>query len=148
MSAETMERSEHELRFQPLFDAGRALVFPCDAAGKVDMDRLGERALGNYLYARAMVGCEFHAPAVRRRTPRQQSEQLQQAQARLPGVADFDAGPVQRRSALESRSASGEAAHPARPSLRSLFEPESARSGWAAPQAWPSISESATVSGA
>ena len=47
-----------ELRFTSLFNAGRALAFPCDAAGRVDLDALSERARSNYFYARA-VGREF-----------------------------------------------------------------------------------------
>jgi hypothetical protein len=54
----------HEIRFRSLFQAGRALSFPCDAQGHVDLDALSQRALGNYLYARAMVGREFATPAV------------------------------------------------------------------------------------
>lgn len=57
--------SAFELRFQSLFNEGRALVFPCDAAGHVDLDALGERARNNYCYARAMVGRDFARPAVR-----------------------------------------------------------------------------------
>ena len=52
------------LRFQSLFHEGRALAFPCDAQGHVDMDALSDRARGNYLYARAVVGREFATPAV------------------------------------------------------------------------------------
>jgi hypothetical protein len=33
-----------ELRFQSLFHEGRALAFPCDAAGAVDMDTLSSKA--------------------------------------------------------------------------------------------------------
>lgn len=54
-----------ELRFQSLFHDGRALAFPCDAKGQVDMDALTERARHNYLYARTVVGREFATPAVR-----------------------------------------------------------------------------------
>ena len=54
-----------ELRFQSLFDEDRALAFPCDAAGRVNLDALSERARVNYLYARAVVGREFAMPAVR-----------------------------------------------------------------------------------
>jgi hypothetical protein len=57
----------YELRFQSLFDEGRALSFPCDAQGRVDLDALSERARGNYLYARAVVGREFATPAVQAR---------------------------------------------------------------------------------
>jgi hypothetical protein len=52
------------LRFGSLFDEGRALTFPCDAHGKVQLDALSERARANYLYARAVVGREFATPAV------------------------------------------------------------------------------------
>lgn len=56
--------SRYELRFQSLFNEGRALSFPCDAQGHVDMDALSERARDNYLYARTVVGREFATPAV------------------------------------------------------------------------------------
>lgn len=53
-----------ELRFQSLFDAGRALAFPCDAAGRVDLDALSERARSNYFYARSFIGRDFATPSV------------------------------------------------------------------------------------
>ena len=52
------------LRFASLFQPGRALSFPCDAAGQVDMDTLCDRVRDNYLYARAVVGREFATPEV------------------------------------------------------------------------------------
>lgn len=52
------------LRFQSLFDEGRAYAFPCDAKGQVDLDALSERARNNYLYARAVIGLEVAMPAV------------------------------------------------------------------------------------
>lgn len=55
----------YEIRFQSLFNEGRALTFPCDAEGHVPMDSLSERARNNYLYARAVVGREYATPAVR-----------------------------------------------------------------------------------
>lgn len=55
---------QYELRFQSLFDEGRAFAFPCDARGHVDMDALSERARHNYLYARAVIGREVAMPAV------------------------------------------------------------------------------------
>ncbi len=58
------ERSDFQLRFQSLFNAGRGYAFPCDAAGHVDMDALGERARNSYLYARTVVGREFSLPTV------------------------------------------------------------------------------------
>jgi len=56
--------ASYQLRFRSLFHPGRAYVFPCDAAGHVDMDALSERARANYLYARAVIGREFTAPDV------------------------------------------------------------------------------------
>jgi hypothetical protein len=53
-----------ELRFTSLFQQGRALAFPCDAEGHVDLDGLSEHARENYLFARAVVGREFTVPAV------------------------------------------------------------------------------------
>lgn len=55
----------YELHFQSLFDPGKGYAFPCDERGRVDMNDLSERSLINYLYSRAVVGLEFHAPAVR-----------------------------------------------------------------------------------
>lgn len=60
-----VSQAAFELRFESLFVEGRALSFPCNEAGQVDMDALSERARCNYLYARAVVGREFRAPAVR-----------------------------------------------------------------------------------
>jgi hypothetical protein len=58
------DNSLYEVRFQSLFQDGRALAFPCNEAGQVDMDALSPTALGNYLFARAMVGREYAVPAV------------------------------------------------------------------------------------
>jgi len=55
-----------ELRFDSLFPTGRSLAFPCDAGGRVDLDRLSERARSNYVYARIATGREFAWPAVHR----------------------------------------------------------------------------------
>lgn len=52
------------LRFQSLFNPGRALTFPCDERGSVELDTLSDRARQNYFYARTVVGREFAAPAV------------------------------------------------------------------------------------
>ena len=57
-------RCDFLLRFEPLFGTGSALSFPCDSAGTVDLDRLGERARCNYFYARTVIGREFAMPAV------------------------------------------------------------------------------------
>ncbi len=54
-----------ELRFDPLVTTGlAALAFPCDAKGQVDMNALSNRALCDYLFARALIGREFGRPAV------------------------------------------------------------------------------------
>lgn len=53
-----------EVRFDSLYLPGHALAFPCDAAGRVDLDTLSERARTNYLFARAMVGRENSLPHV------------------------------------------------------------------------------------
>lgn len=53
-----------EVRFADLYRPGRALSFPCDRAGHVDMDALSERARENYLFARAMVGRENALPCI------------------------------------------------------------------------------------
>ena len=57
-------RQQYALRFQSLFNQGRAMEFPCDEQGHVDLDALSERARENYLYARAVIGFEFGQPAV------------------------------------------------------------------------------------
>lgn len=57
--------SRYELRFQSLFDEGRAFAFPCDEAGQVDIDALSEKARLNYFYARTVVGREVAMPTLR-----------------------------------------------------------------------------------
>ena len=57
---------DYELRFESLFHAGRALAFPCDAHGGVRLDSLSEKALQNYLFARAVVGRDYASPTIRR----------------------------------------------------------------------------------
>lgn len=58
------QTAHYELRFQSLFKPGRALAFPCDGRGQVEMDALSDRARLNYLYAMTLVGREFSVPAV------------------------------------------------------------------------------------
>ncbi len=60
------------LRFDSLFVEGRGLMFPCDAAGQVDLARLSVRARDNYLRAQRVVGREYATPWVLReiRQPR------------------------------------------------------------------------------
>jgi hypothetical protein len=61
----------YELLFRSLFVEGKALAFPCDAAGHVNIDSLSDAARDNYLYARAVVGREYFFPAL------QSSDRLQ-----------------------------------------------------------------------
>jgi len=56
--------ARYEIRFQSLFKEGRALSFPCDHEGRVDLDNANERLRSNYLFARAMLGREFAMPVV------------------------------------------------------------------------------------
>lgn len=65
MSTETIHRAGFELRNQSLLNPGRALAFHATRRARVDMDALGKTAFNNFLYARAFVGREFHAPCVR-----------------------------------------------------------------------------------
>ena len=57
-------KPEHLLLFQSLIDAQTSCAFPCDSRGHVDMDALSDAAREEYLYARAVMGREFAAPAV------------------------------------------------------------------------------------
>lgn len=56
--------AQFELRFQSLFIEGRAMSFPCDARGCVDLDSLSTRLRLNYLYAHTLIGREFSMPMV------------------------------------------------------------------------------------
>jgi hypothetical protein len=58
------DEAAFELRFQSLYHPGRALAFPCDCAGHVDLDQFSERTRNNYLFARAMLGREYAWPRV------------------------------------------------------------------------------------
>lgn len=64
-SATSIQGSDgYELRFRSLFDEGRGFSFPCDSAGRVNIDALSDRARSNYFFARTVVGREFSMPAV------------------------------------------------------------------------------------
>jgi hypothetical protein len=69
MTAASGHMTGYEIRFQSLFSDGRAFCFPCDAQGHVVLDDLSERARGNYMYARALVGREFATPSVEPSAP-------------------------------------------------------------------------------
>jgi len=66
MEIPTTTQRRYVLRFQSLFNQGRAMVFPCDEQGRVDLDALSEQARENYFYARAVIGFEYTEPAVAR----------------------------------------------------------------------------------
>jgi hypothetical protein len=40
----------------------KSLAFPCDAAGRVNLDTLDERSRNEYLFARAMTGRDYAFP--------------------------------------------------------------------------------------
>jgi len=56
------QQTGFELRFQSLFAAGRALSFPCDAAGRVNLDALSERARRNYFSLAAWWAATTQCP--------------------------------------------------------------------------------------
>jgi hypothetical protein len=57
-----------ELRFLPLRDGGRSIAVPCDAEGRVNIDRLDARQRLDYYFARSVIGRDFARPAVGLRT--------------------------------------------------------------------------------
>ena len=57
ISNQNQDHATYDLCFQSLFDAGRAYVFPCDAAGHVDIDALSFKARQNYFYAWSVANC-------------------------------------------------------------------------------------------
>jgi hypothetical protein len=61
----TQANTGFEIRFQSLFREGRALSFPCDREGHVDLDAFSERARNNYFFARATIGFEYAMPVVK-----------------------------------------------------------------------------------
>lgn len=64
MNVACTERPSFEMRFPSLIDGAQALVFPCDAQGRVDMDALGERRMCDYLFARVAIGHDYDWPRV------------------------------------------------------------------------------------
>jgi hypothetical protein len=59
----------YELRYPCFCDPDRALSFPCNAQGCVELDALSALALDDYLYARVVVGREYGNPDVVPRRP-------------------------------------------------------------------------------
>lgn len=64
--SESMQGSaaRYEVRFASLFNPGRALSFPCDAQGRVDVEALPAPARDNYRVACAKIGREYSLPQV------------------------------------------------------------------------------------
>lgn len=62
--ASTSRQAAFQLRFASLFHQGRGYAFPCDSAGRVNLNALSERSRNNYFYARAVVGRDLATPAV------------------------------------------------------------------------------------
>lgn len=54
----------YALCFQSRCPPGRMLRFPCDASGRVELDRLSAPDLRDYLYARVVMGRELAMPRV------------------------------------------------------------------------------------
>lgn len=65
-SSSTANDSEFELCFQSVRGSGCVYAFPCDAAGRVDLDGLSERQRDCYFYARAVTGIELLPPLKQR----------------------------------------------------------------------------------
>ena len=63
------ERYAYELRFNYLDHAGRAVVFPCDQQGVVDVNALSPQMSESYQRARQRVGRDLAHPAVRLHGP-------------------------------------------------------------------------------
>ena len=63
-TTQVRQAAGYVLRFESLFDGGRAMAFECDAGGHVNIDALTERARLNYLYARTVIGRDFAIPRV------------------------------------------------------------------------------------
>jgi hypothetical protein len=64
MNPSTHPDCTHRLSFGPLGPTARPLVFDCDVAGRVDLDRLDRRERADYLYARALIGRDYRWPRV------------------------------------------------------------------------------------
>jgi len=53
-----------ELRFRSLSESMQSVAFPCDAAGRVNLDALGEHERNVYLFARALMGYQYASPVI------------------------------------------------------------------------------------
>jgi hypothetical protein len=52
-------KSHVEVRFLPRLAGQRRLVFPCNTAGHVEIDKLSEHERIDYLFARALRGRDY-----------------------------------------------------------------------------------------
>jgi hypothetical protein len=59
-----VRETPYELRFNKRIDNECVYKFVCDVKGHVDMNALTDRALNNYLFARAVSGNQLLAPVV------------------------------------------------------------------------------------
>ena len=64
MSPASTQWRSHRLHFASLIQPGRALSFPCNRRGEVQLDGLSERDRNNYFFARTTVGRDYGAPIV------------------------------------------------------------------------------------
>ena len=53
-----------EVHYPSLANAVRGFVFPCNANGEVDLNRLSRQARSNYFLVRALVGRDYGWPFV------------------------------------------------------------------------------------
>lgn len=53
-----------EQRFAHRRNDRKSLAFPCDSAGRVDLDALDERRRNDYLFARALMGRDYAYPVM------------------------------------------------------------------------------------
>lgn len=56
----------YQLQFRPLRGSAPGYVFPCDAAGTVDLDTLNDRTRNDYFFARGLIGRQVDSPRVLR----------------------------------------------------------------------------------
>jgi uncharacterized membrane protein YebE (DUF533 family) len=64
ITAHRQQPHQFEVRFASLFRVGRAVAFPCDPNGIVDLGRMSEQARNSYVAACAMVGKEYATPQI------------------------------------------------------------------------------------
>ena len=63
-SLSDLQSRQFQIRFAYLPQGGRAMAFPCDDEGRLNLDEPSESARCNYFFARAMVGREYTTPCI------------------------------------------------------------------------------------